>query len=133
MAQSVKLPVACPGRASVSARCAPHLRVGSCPMRAPAARRFLPPAAHRFLPDARPTNETYAAAAAATLPPLSRLRLLLWGEGEGVADVFQQQPPPTATPTAVGEEGEGVAGVKSTYHRRTCHRYLCHRTPTVLL
>ncbi|CAI7898708.1 unnamed protein product [Closterium sp. NIES-53] len=31
--------------------------------------------------------------------------------------VFQQQPPPTTTPTTVGEEGEGVAGVKSTYHR----------------
>ncbi|CAI7812432.1 unnamed protein product, partial [Closterium sp. NIES-54] len=35
------LPVAHPGCSTVSARCAPLLRVGSCPSHAPGARRFL--------------------------------------------------------------------------------------------
>ncbi|CAI7860264.1 unnamed protein product, partial [Closterium sp. NIES-53] len=90
MAQSDMLHVARPWQASVSARRAPRLHLGSCPLRAPGAQRFFPmrpPAARHFLPVARPGHASVSArrtprarnaAAAATPPPLSRLRLLLW-------------------------------------------------------
>ncbi|CAI7882472.1 unnamed protein product [Closterium sp. NIES-53] len=58
-----------------------------------------------------------AAAAAAATPPLSRLHLLLWEEGEGVADVPQQQQlPPRLLPShgcaccCGGSGGEGARG-----------------------
>ncbi|CAI7855658.1 unnamed protein product [Closterium sp. NIES-53] len=78
------LPVAHPGCATVSARCAPRLRVGFCPSHASSARRFLPARA----PCSR-TRSSYPAPA--PLPPLPPPH----GEGgrgcEGVADVPQQQ------------------------------------------
>ncbi|CAI7852633.1 unnamed protein product [Closterium sp. NIES-54] len=75
-----------------------------------------------------------AVVAAATPPPLSRLHLLLWEEGEGVADVPQQQQlPPRLLPShgcaccCGGSGGEGVRGLRL-FFCATCGRPRSPRT-----